>query len=157
MTTVEKVIDLGAFRTKLRHGGRWEKTHCPHLHVTVDKDGGVIDCDDCKKPVSAFHIIVSWCQHWAEIAEAVTVQKVRAAEMRKMLGGYKVRLRALKELETRWWHKGMLPCCPHCNRGLLAEDFANGPQSMVGREYEMARRKRPAQPPAPRGDDDAIS
>jgi hypothetical protein len=140
----EKVVDLGAFRTKVRYGGRYDKGHCKHMRVTIDRDAGVIVCDDCEKPVSAFHLVVAWCEGWGEIAAAVTRQKERAVAISRMLRGYKVRLRALKDLEKYWWRGSQLPCCPHCRRGLLPEDFADGAGSMVSREYEMARRKRDA-------------
>jgi len=85
-------------------------------------------------------VLLDFCDRWDALARQVDALKQRAVAMRKMLGGYKVRLRALKMLERSWWRGGMLPCCPHCRYGLLPEDSAAGACSSVGREYEMARR-----------------
>ena len=139
---LDKVIDLDAFRAKLRLGARARQGHCDHLRVIVDPDDGSVECEACGKTVSAFHVLVGICRRWSEIGAAITMQKQRAAAMRKMLSGYKIRLRALKALEARWWRGDMLPTCPHCARGLAPEDFADGKHSFVSREYEMARRTR---------------
>lgn len=144
MATHETVIDLKAIRARLRSGTRWEKGFCHHRRVSIDRDAGTVECDDCGKPVSAFHLILAWCGYWGEIRAEVERLKTRCAEMRRLLKGYKPRLRAIKELEKRWWHGGMLPTCPHCGRGLLPEDFAEGGGGGVGREYEMARRAKEA-------------
>jgi hypothetical protein len=144
--SLDKIVDLGAFRAKLRVGTKYghPKT-CDHLVVTIDADGGTLECDECKKSLSAFTVLVSLCRRWDDIADKVAQLKRRAAAMRQMLSKYKVRQRALKEFEKHWWRGNLLPCCPHCGRGLMAEDFADGAASGVGREYEMAVRKRAAQ------------
>lgn len=135
----ENVIDLTAIRAKLRHGSKWDKDRCQHRHVTIDRDAGTVDCDDCGKPVSAFHLILSWLAYWHEIDAEMDRLKKRCAEMRNLLKGYKPRLRAIQALEKRWWRGNILPTCPHCSRGLIPEDFVDGGGG-VGREYEMARR-----------------
>ncbi len=140
---IENVIDFAGFRAKLRRGGppAGDKA-CAHLHVIVDEAGGTIECEDCKRSLSAFKVLVMLVNRWHDIAEEVRHLKARAAAVRNLVRTYKPRMRAIKEIEKLWWRDRMAPCCPHCGRGLLPMDFANGSPSSVGQEYELAQRKR---------------
>lgn len=143
--STEKIIDIDVVRATIRQNTRYEKSHCKHSRITVDSDAGTIDCDDCKKSLSAFQVVVSWAKQWGEIEKAVNRQKLRAQAMSKTMRTYRIRLRALRELEKFWWKGNMLPCCPHCKRGLMPDDFTEVPPLMVSREYELKRRSRCAE------------
>src|SRR3546814_10943147 len=109
---------------------------CRHKHVIIDPDAGTIFCDDCKAYVSAFHTVVSWVGQWEEVVEAVNIQKRRLAAIWRTARNYRPRMRAIQALERAWWRSGMLPCCPHCRRGLLPEDFVDGAELTVSRDLE---------------------
>lgn len=51
------------------------------------------------------------------------------------------RLRAVKALDKAWSGKTMAVPCPHCDGGLLPEDFVTI-RSATSRDLELARRRR---------------
>jgi hypothetical protein len=55
------------------------------------------------------------------------------------IAGRRSWLNAVKRLDRIWRGRKMLPCCPHCSRGLFAEEMDG---AAVGIEYEIALRKR---------------
>jgi hypothetical protein len=133
-----RVIDLESFRlTRTSTKGFGLKTDpCQHVNKTLDSNGGIITCDDCKKQLSPIWVIEEIISKWGEWWRRL---ESRAAQV-KELEGKTVILKAAKEIEKRWRRK-MAPCCPHCNRAILPEDRL-GESAAVSFEYELARRAR---------------
>ena len=141
----ENLVDFSSFKARFRSGRVTADPVCAHRRIVLDEIEGTIECEDCKRSLSAFHVLVGFCREWANLSREVRELKHRAAAIRKTVFGWQPRLRALKEFEKHWWRGNMLPCCPHCGRGLMAEDFANGPRrGSIGLDYEMAMRRRDA-------------
>lgn len=130
---VASVISLDDVR--ISRGWRLPGKQCKHLSLVYSAQDRAVECKDCGKPVDGFDAFMVLCQRFdgMEKAAQAKLHKAEAA-----LESTVVR-RAAKELDLSWGRK-MAPCCPHCRRGLLPEDFANGARSAYGRDFELARR-----------------
>ena len=54
---------------------------------------------------------------------------------------FSLRSRAAKAVDEIWRSKNMVPCCPHCNRGLLPEHFADGVKKSIGKDFARQQEK----------------
>lgn len=150
MSEENKTISFAQFRAKMKGAAfvRDSVRGCQHHKILVDKKHGTLECEDCGASLSAFVTLVKFVEGWGEIekwkedcrANAKHWQE-RAALTFKTMRSWRPRLRAIKEFE-KLWRRNSGPCCPHCGRGLLAEDFVEGARSVVSRDYEMAMRAR---------------
>ena len=109
---------------------------CRHLSLVYSPTDRRVECKDCNQPIDGFDAFMVTVRHFQDMDRAA---QVREAKAREALNAVLVR-RAAKALD-RAWGRRMAPCCPHCDRGLLAQDFADG-RAAVSAELEVARRKR---------------
>lgn len=132
------VVDLAGYRVRSgRTPWKAEKDRCKHTKVIYSTTERRVWCEACQSPVDAFDGLMTVVHHFEDM-EREARRRIREAED----GARAVIVRrGAKEIDRSWGHK-MAPCCPHCRRGLMPQDFANGAGSSVGFEYESARRQR---------------
>jgi hypothetical protein len=141
------VVSLEGWR-KRREREKAKESPCTHERYILDVEHGTVNCAECDAPVSAFFALKK-----IAFRESQAFQKLHS--MNAEIAAITARrswLSAVKTLDRIWRGKKMLPCCPHCNRGLFAEDFRH---AAVGVEYEKARRAKEGTR-VPRDDNQAI-
>jgi uncharacterized protein (DUF983 family) len=138
------VVDLAGFRITRGTSKRvpWER--CKHRKLIYDRQDRRVRCEDCNRDLDAFDALMVMVDGFGEMMGEVRRKQAAAREAT----AHSVVSRAAKAVDKLWRGQRMAPCCPHCSRGLLPEDFAGGVSSAVGREYEIARRQRPTNRPA---------
>lgn len=130
-------IRLG--RTKLGPGLR----QCEHLKMIYSPSERRVWCEDCERTIDNFDAFLIFTRKFERmLAEA----RGKLSQAKEALAGA-ARLRATKALDHIWAGRKMAPCCPHCRKGLIPEDFTRGVSS-ISMEWEMARRNRPSPPPS---------
>lgn len=134
------IIDIGDVRV-LRGMSRRPHSACQHRRLHYDPSERRIWCADCERDLEGFDAF----QTLAEQCHEFYAQNKRRAEELAKAEQFQARSRAVKALDHVWRSRSMVPCCPHCHRGLLPEDMLRGVSS-VGVEYERARRAKAAKP-----------
>lgn len=135
---VDFVVDLAGYRVRSgRTPYKSQKDLCKHTKVIYSSTERRVWCEDCNSPVDAFDALMTVVHHFENMQMEINRRLNKASEGKRAVIGR----RAAKEFDNLWNRK-MAPCCPHCQRGLLPHDFADGASSAVGIEYENARRKR---------------
>lgn len=137
---MNNVLNLGDYRftrANTRDPFKFSKD-CRHKHLTLDSNGEIVKCDDCKAQVGAFWalqmIVASWDDWYSKLQRARDdAQKVASSQ---------VVLKAALVVQDAWRSRTMAPTCPHCQKAILATDGFG--RSRVNKEMELARRKRAA-------------
>lgn len=132
------VVDLDSVRIRTGRTPFRMKT-CQHKRMIYNQTERRIWCEDCERTIDNFDAFQTLTRHF-EAMERDARHKLSTAQ--EALAG-SARLRATKELDRIWSGRRMAPCCPHCNGGLIPEDFAGGVRSTTSLEFEIAKRKRP--------------
>lgn len=134
----ENIVEFEAFRIRLlakkSYYDRTDK-RCNHYNFTLDDNGEIVRCDDCNVVLSAYWAAKTMTNSWA-----AALKKLEARE--SCLSADKshiLHLTAAKRVEKAWRSKGMVPACPHCDRGILPEDGLGS--TNVNRAIELARRR----------------
>lgn len=133
---VGTVIDLDQVRIRL---GRtpWKAKACEHGTMIYCPSERRIWCEECERTIDSFDAFYKLTGHLQKMLSEAAAKLARANEALRSAA----RLRATKTLD-RLWAKKMVPCCPHCRAGLLADDFADGAAASMSIELELARRNR---------------
>lgn len=129
-----EVIDIGEFRVEM---GFPKRNYCRHTSLLYSSEERRVWCKDCHAtldPFDAFTVLVR------ELSAIHRHLGAREARLKDMVEGNLNRI-AAKELDKIWSGNRMAPVCPHCGKGLLPEDFANGFRGSVSAEIERQRRK----------------
>lgn len=131
-----KVIDIGDYRVA-RGFTRRASSGCPHHSLVYDNQERRIWCKDCEKDVEPFDAFKGIAENFSKQTSILQRRenKINEAEQHNLIS------LAAKVIDEAWRRKKMIPCCPHCNAGLMPEDFKGGIIRSTGREYELARRK----------------
>jgi hypothetical protein len=131
------VVDLDKVRVALG----WPRTprhrRCKHQSMVYSTEQRRVWCKDCESTIETFDAWLVLIRNFEGMMRDVRGKLAKASAA---LSAVVIR-RAAKEIDRTWGQK-MAPCCPHCRRGLLPEDFANGASSATSAEFERARRKR---------------
>lgn len=129
------VIDLGDMRVAYGHP-RHPKNVCKHKSLIYCTDERRVWCSDCERSLDNFEAFMALVNsHCAMITDAnQRLERARKAE------NIYIHRKAAKAIDLAWGNK-MAVGCPHCGRGLLAEDFVTGCRQS-SREIELARRRR---------------
>ncbi len=113
-----EIIEIGKLRLA-RKGARYGVAagDCEHKHLTLDANGHIVVCTDCKQQVS------TW---WALNLLVDQYEKAyRGLQARSQTVQLQIRdnlhLIAAKRVE-KVWRSRMIPTCPHCNRGIRPDD-----------------------------------
>lgn len=133
------VVDLDEVRIRV---GRtpYKVKSCKHLHLIYCSSERRVWCEDCERTIDNFDAFSILTNKFEAMLREANGRLATATEALNSAA----RLRATKTLDRMWSGGRMAPCCPHCNRGLLPEDFMNGARSAVGTEFEKAQRARKA-------------
>lgn len=123
MDDIPQILKIELFR---RHDPK-----CRHTAFEIDYQNKTLYCQDCKEMVDPYRVVELMIQD-----DSIRIQRYRALreEVRK-LEQYKPWLKAVRELESVW-RGSMLPCCPHCSKGVEAVDLL---KMKVNREYAKLR------------------
>jgi hypothetical protein len=111
----QNVISLTDALSVRRH----KEVKCKHRRFEVDAANKVVSCKDCGSEVSAYDALLIM----AENREYIQERYDALVASRKALTGWKPHLLAVRELERVWRSRDMLPCCPHCGRGVEAGEL----------------------------------
>lgn len=134
MQQTASVISLADVR--LSRGWAKPSKVCGHKNLVYSDRDRRIECKDCDQPVEAFDAFMTLCRHFTDMERA---SRSREVKTREALASVIIR-RAAKALDKAWGRK-MAPCCPHCQGGLLPEDFETG-GGQIGADLERTRRAR---------------
>lgn len=129
------VIDLASVRIRLGKTSAKVKP-CEHKHLTYSQHERRVWCDDCERSIDAFDAFVMMCRYLSDMISEANGKMHKADEALR----HTARLRATKALDKVWSGRTMAVACPHCNGGLLPEDFAGGAKSAWSRSLEIAKR-----------------
>lgn len=132
---VGTVVDLDSVRIRAGRTPYKLKT-CKHHHLIYNQIERRVWCEDCERTIDNFDAFLIFTNKFESMLREANGRMATATEALNSAA----RLRATKTLDRMWSGRRMAPCCPHCNRGLLPEDFMNGACSAVGTDYEKARR-----------------
>lgn len=134
----DNVIDIGAFRVS-RNGPKrsYDRNdkRCPHGQIELDDQGQIVRCTQCGETLSAYWALGMLAKVFNDEWEKLKMAQDRATAAREI----QLHLVAAKSLEKVWRSRSMVPCCPHCDRGILAEDMLRPAQTR--REFEIKRRQ----------------
>lgn len=132
-----KVVNIDDFLIARGQSKRsYEK--CAHRHMNYDTSERRIFCEDCKKTVSSFDAFVAIAEIWHKAHSQHEQREIRIKEAEK----YNLQRLATKALDDEFKKHSTIPCCPHCNTGLLPDDFIGRRIKTTGKDIEIARRKR---------------
>jgi hypothetical protein len=120
-----------------RHEANKRGRPCGHLHqrFIIDQEHGTVQCAECEEPVSAFHALCATARSEGLFRRQMHSLKAERDELRAWVP----LLRAVRYLHSMWLGKAMVPCCPHCGRGVTALELN---QSAISAEMDMAQRRR---------------
>lgn len=135
---VAEVIDLAGIRVQWGLPKVRAPHACRHVNLTYSSEQRRVWCKDCERTIEnfdAFMVLVNG--HREMVADARHKSAQAAVAMTAT-----IHRRATKAIDRIWSGHVMAICCPHCQGGLLPEDFADGIGSQISREFEIARRRR---------------
>ncbi len=131
---ITKVYNIDEYRIEINgdnHGIRFSTDKgCPHLHLYFDENGQTVECQDCKKQVTAW---------WALIAMArrLDIQRKKIDAERKQIEEEKVRNlthKAAIAVEKAWRRRKYIPTCHHCRKPINPAD-GFGSMGGVNKDY----------------------
>lgn len=136
VSTHSLVIDLEDVRIRV---GRvpYKVQSCKHQQLIYCEKERRVWCEQCERTIDGFEAFMILARRMHRFTEDMASKK-RVAE--EIINERSI-LRAAKALSRAWRGNTKAVACPHCRKGLLPEDFANGSFSWASKEYEMARRK----------------
>jgi len=130
------VVDFGDLRVARGKTRRPFRT-CRHKSMAYDPNERRIYCNDCESDVEPFDAFMALVErqdraikHFERVKKEA--EDARSANLHRI---------AAKKLEKTWRGK-LLPCCPHCSRGITPADMEH--HSCVGKTFEMKKREKAA-------------
>lgn len=129
----QRVVSLDRLRV-IR--GERKRCTCLSSRFLLDTDTRDVTCRDCGARVDAFDALVLLSERderWEADVRRLQQQRVALLNWRP----YRVALRAL---ERAMGDRHLVPQCPHCHAGMLAEDIELMAGSLISREAEEERR-----------------
>lgn len=133
----DNVIEIGDLIVRRKKERHWYgDERCPHLHLTWDDNGHIVTCDDCRKQIDPYWAMQMLASHYEKAFKKVQARAQSVADDK----AHNLHLIAAKKVEAVWRSKKMVPCCPHCDRGIFPEDQLGAKQ--MGKQFELARRQK---------------
>jgi Zn finger protein HypA/HybF involved in hydrogenase expression len=127
-------VDFAGF--KIEHG-KTQRPRCQHLHIVFDPEDRRVYCPDCKHSLDAFDALMLMYERWFKMSRDF---KKKQEQFRETLMK-DIRRVASRKVDQAWRNHSMAICCPHCERGLIPEDFQNGCATM-SKDLELKRREK---------------
>lgn len=126
------IIEIAEVRLERKRNG-----FCQHNHLGYDEVNQHIECLDCKLPVQPFQAFMILARNYSRALDNLKSQREDLERLEQR--SEKTLLKAVREIDSVWRSRTMLPCCPHCGRGITPDDGLG--QHRVGLKYEMERRR----------------
>ena len=132
------VIDLAGVRV------RWglppaRKPTCDHTALVYNQQERRVWCENCRRGIENFDAFMAVVHHFEKMEHDAQRKIDKANEALKA----QIHRRATKAVDKAWSRQGgMAISCPHCQGGLLPEDFTEGRFALRSRELELARREK---------------
>jgi hypothetical protein len=114
--------------------GLMKSCRCLNPHYLLDNDNRIVYCKDCGAIVDPFEALCEIARGWKRIEDQVR----SLLNQRKELIDWKPHLVALRKVEKTYRSGKYIPSCPHCRKGILAEELATG---STNKEMELQRRQ----------------
>ncbi len=130
------VVDLAGVRMR-RGRSKPGVARCKHRNLTYCTNERRVWCDDCVRTIDAFDALMVVVDDFEKM-QSDAQRKLDEATTARTSVLHRI---AAKKVESAWSGREMAICCPHCNGGILPEDWASG-GNQTSREYEIARRRR---------------
>lgn len=130
------VLDFGDIRVA-RGLSRRPFSTCKHRRLRYDTRERRIWCADCERDLEGFDAFVVMTEQAHAFAASINERAEQVAEAEQ----FSLRSRAAKAVDEVWRSKNMVPCCHHCNRGLLPEHFADGVKKKIGKDFARQQEK----------------
>jgi len=111
-----------------------KKCTCRNRRFEVDTQNREILCTECGSVVDPYEAM----KDLAYDMNKLNKEAQSLLNQRRELLNWKPHLLAVRELEKTYRGGDMLPCCPHCGRGVEAKDLT---KASVNRKYEAERRR----------------
>ena len=110
---------------------------CKHRRLRYDARERRIWCADCERDLEGFDAFMVMAEQAHAFAASINERARQVIEAEQ----FSLRSRAAKAVDEIWRSKNMVPCCPHCNRGLLPEHFADGVKKSIGKDFARQQEK----------------
>lgn len=91
---------------------------CKHLRLVICDHGGTVECEDCKKQIDPIWALQFLAYEWADKLAALNRKQ---QEMERVIAG-NIHTKAALKVQDAWRSRSMVPCCPHCGRGIFPSD-----------------------------------
>lgn len=140
MSNDDTVIDFGDFQIRRRErAAMFDRSRCQHAHMELDDQGGIVKCTDCGASISPYWALSRMAERWERAQEKLRHRIDAHAE----IVARDIHLVAAKKAEKAWRTKGMVPCCPHCGRGISAADGFGA--TMINKRFDERDRAKAAE------------
>lgn len=107
---------------------------CKHSKITLDDNGDIVRCDDCKLQLGPYAALRMLVDQWSRLRDNLEAKRLAIIEASDKT----IELRAAQIVEKAWRLRSMVPICPHCSEAIFPTDgFGNSLQSK-----EIANRRR---------------
>ncbi|POR52779.1 hypothetical protein B0G62_10476 [Paraburkholderia eburnea] len=132
---MSNIIDIDELRIQrqLKHEAR-PAADCKHMHIDLDDVGCIVRCADCGAQLDAYWTLTLFLDHYGRALRKLNERERQHAEARAR----DIHLTAAQRVEKAWRSRTMVPCCPHCNEGIRADDGLGG--TMINRSIDDRRR-----------------
>lgn len=127
----DKIIPISFLR---KNHDKNKKCTCVNRKFEIDTQNKEVCCVECGTIVNPYDALLDISEHYEQINREVQ----RLLDQRKEILNWQPHLLAVRDLERIYRSKDMIPCCPHCGRGIEAKEFTT---RMVNRKYEQERRR----------------
>jgi len=143
-----EVIQMEGMRMRFKQRRYYKpEMDCAHNSISFDDNGEIVECDDCKKQLSAYWVLTTFAKRHQEATELLAREKHLFIEQSTQA----VSLLAAQRVEKAWRSRTMVPMCPHCAEPIYPDDGFGG--ACMGRKFadhrRIACRARKAERPQP--------
>ena len=110
-----------------------KKCTCRNRKFYIATQNREITCQECGAIIDPYDAMLDIANHYEQFGKEVD----NLLTQRKQILDYKPHLLAMRELEKIYMGGKMLPCCPHCGRGIHAKELL---VASTSKQYEDRRR-----------------
>jgi len=126
----DKVIPISTLRI-IRDKNK--KCTCRNRKFYIDTQNREISCQECGAVIDPYDAMLDIANHYEQFGKEVD----SLLTQRKQILDYKPHLLVMRELEKIYMGGKMLPCCPHCGKGIHAKELL---VASTSKQYEDRRR-----------------
>ena len=126
----DKVIPISTLRI-IRDKNK--KCTCRNRKFEIDTQNREISCQECGAVIDPYVALLDIASHYEQFGKEVD----SLLTQRKQIIDYKPHLLVMRELEKIYMGGRMLPCCPHCSKGIHVKELL---VSSVSKKHEEQRR-----------------